>query len=93
MRIIGKSGCVPTTVEDLCFIIQHYISIFLIITGNYAKEGGDNIFGGEQKCDSFLHNGLHVPSNTVNQPSSRSSKPQQVCFNIHSGHKVCGNSK
>ena len=102
IRIFGNSGCILTTmlIYDYyaCFMyVSPSLDIFghplnFTITGNSAQEGGDNIFGDQQRCISTTVHVLHVPPNTLNQPSSISSKPQQVCFNIHSGHKVCDNS-
>ena len=60
------------------------------ITDNHSPHGGNNIFGGSMDYCYFLNikqsdsspfiNKLQVPNNTVDNPSSISSRPQHVCF-------------
>ena len=59
------------------------------IYNNTAPMGGDNIYGGSidycyllyiHRNDSRFINQLRVPPNSIENPSSISSNPQQVCF-------------
>lgn len=66
-------------------------TVNLTVTNNHAVKGGSNIYGGELDDCFFLYvneeknykyrSPLRVPNNTLTQPSSISSDPQQVCFN------------
>ncbi len=53
------------------------------ITNNHAPEGGDNIYGDLSFCynSKLSSKAAYFPQNNVNQPSSISSNPHQVCLN------------
>ncbi len=60
------------------------------ITGNRAERGGDNIFGGSIDYCYFMWDNtsyhkrqFYVPNNTIGQPSSIASVPQQICMLDH----------
>ena len=64
-------------------------TINVSINDNHSPHGENNIFGGSIDYCYFLYvkqteidfqNQLHVPKNTIDKPSSISSKPQHVCF-------------
>ena len=71
------------------------------ITDNHSPHGENNIFGGSIDYCYFLYvkksdnsrfiNKLQVPNNTVDNPSSISSRPQHVCFyDSNATDYVCG---
>ena len=67
-------------------------TINVTINDNHSPHGENNIFGGSIDYCYILHaninrqrkkiikNQFHVPNNTVDNPSSISSRPQHVCF-------------
>ena len=65
-------------------------TINVTINDNHSPHGENNIFGGSIDYCYILHvkqskrnfqGQFHVPNNTVDNPSSISSRPQHVCFN------------
>ena len=76
-------------------------TINFTITDNHSPHGENNIFGGSIDYCFFLYvkisdysryiNKLQVPNNTVDNPSSISSRPQHVCFyDSNATDYVCG---
>ena len=74
------------------------------ITDNHSPYGENNIFGGSIDYCYFLYvkkpdnsrfiNKLQVPNNTVDNPSSISSRPQHVCFyDSNATDYVCGKNR
>ena len=74
-------------------------TINVTVNDNHSPHGENNIFGGSIDYCYFLHvkqtekkfqNQIKVPNNTVDNPSSISSRPQHVCFvNFNSTEFVC----
>ncbi len=69
-------------------------SVNFIVKDNTAGMGGDNIFGGSidycyllwvRTGDQRYRHPLMIPNNTIGQPSSISSYPQQICLNNRTG--------
>ena len=94
MRILDDTGCmIASDYNDNCFldgIPTVMDSMSITIRNNHAAESGDNIFGEYYRSCSIELDMLHVPANTVKNPSSVTSKPQKLCIGHHTRHK-CGN--
>ena len=52
------------------------------ISKNRASLGGDNVYSTGDYCQYFGSEQINIPPNTLRQPSSVSSDPQQICIGI-----------
>ena len=80
--VTANDGCfygLSSEFEDNSFLIQ---TVNFTIKDNCAPEGGDNFFGDLTNClkEFRLLSMLHIPDNSVSNPSSISSSPLRVCF-------------
>ena len=80
-----------TISRNATVILNLMKTINVILYDNHSPHGENNIFGGSIDYCYFVHDkksGIHiqnlmqvqVPNNTVDNPSSISSRPQHVCF-------------
>ena len=88
IHVHTSSDC-TAFVNSICFILMRATTqstVNFTISNNKALKGGDNTFGVNYRACSHdwkTQYVLHVPENEICRPSSRSSKPQQVCIGSH----------